>query len=90
MEAARKFQIYHSRMRREIEKEAKMNTLLKYTTEIAPALAKLTGKDEKKILKDLTHLVKEKLRIEAMESELEEDEGEEEETDSSFKESDKE
>ena len=90
MEAARKFKIYHSRMRREIEKEAKMNTLLKYTTEIAPALAKLTGKDEKKILKDLTHLVKEKLRIEAMESELEEDEGEEEETDSSFKESDKE
>ncbi|MDD5111817.1 MAG: DNA topoisomerase VI subunit B [Candidatus Altiarchaeota archaeon] len=85
MEAGRKFQIYHSRMRREIEKEAKMNTLLKYITELAPALSKLTGKDEKKILKDLTHLVKEKLRIEALEEELEDDGGEEE-ADTTFKE----
>jgi len=89
MEAARKFQIYHSRMRREIEKEAKLNTLLKYTTELAPALAFITGKDEKKILKDLTHLVREKLRIEALEEELEE-EAEEEVEDESFKEGDKE
>jgi DNA topoisomerase-6 subunit B len=89
MEAARKFQIYHSRMRREIEKEAKLNTLLKYTTELAPALALITGKDEKKILKDLTHLVKEKLRIEALEDELEE-ESEEEVQDESFKEGEKE
>jgi DNA topoisomerase-6 subunit B len=73
MEAGRKFQIYHSRMRREIEKEAKLNTLLKYSTELAPALARLTGKDEKKILKDLTHLVREKLRIEALEEQLEDD-----------------
>jgi len=85
MEAGRKFQIYHSRMRRDIEKEAKMNTLLKYITELAPALSKMTGKDEKKILKDLTHLVKEKLRIEALEEELE-DEGGEEEADTTFKE----
>jgi len=84
MDAARKFQIYHSRMRREIEKEAKLNTLLKYTTELAPAIAKITGKDDKKILKDLTHLVKEKLRIEAMEDELE-GESEESEADTSFK-----
>jgi DNA topoisomerase-6 subunit B len=84
MEAGRKFQIYNSRMRREFEKEAKMNMLLKYSTELAPALGKLTEKDEKKILKDLTHLVKEKLRIEALEQELEDEP--EEEADTTFKE----
>lgn len=89
MEAGRKFQIYHSRMRREIEKEAKLNTLLKYSTELAPALARLTEKDEKKILRDLTHLVREKLRIEALEEQLEED-AEEEEAETSFTEGDKE
>lgn len=90
MEAGRKFQIYHSRMRREIEKEAKLNALLKYTTELAPALAKLTEKDEKKILKELTHLVKEKLRIEALEEELEEEAEESGEAETSFREGEQE
>lgn len=64
MDTGRKFQRYHSGKRREIEREARLQTLLKYSTELAPALAKLTGKDEKKILEDLKALIKKRLKIE--------------------------
>ena len=64
MEVGRKFQRYHSKLRRDIEKEARMNALMKYSTELAPAIARLIGKDEKKMLKDLQDLIKKKLKME--------------------------
>ncbi|VVB51294.1 Type 2 DNA topoisomerase 6 subunit B [uncultured archaeon] len=74
MDVGRKFQLYHSHMRHEIEKEAKLNTLLKYSTELAPALARLIEKDgdSPKLLKALDHLIREKLRMEDLEQEMEE------------------
>jgi DNA topoisomerase-6 subunit B len=83
MDVARKFQRYHSHKRREIEKEARLNTLLKYSTELAPAVAKLTGRDETKILKGLQNLIKHKLKLEAIEEAAEDNE---EEVKSSFNE----
>lgn len=75
MEVGRKFQIYHSRKRRALEKEAKKQILIKYSSELAFALAQLSNKDEKKILKELQKLIEE--RITGMELEGEEIEEEE-------------
>lgn len=78
MDAARKFQMFHSRQRREGEKEARRQMLLKYSTELAEGLSKLTGKeDPKKILKELRELIEEKIKL-ANELEMLEEEEEEE------------
>ena len=58
MDVGRKFQMYHSRKRRDIEREARLNTLLKYSTELALAVSKITGTDEKKLLDKLDKLVR--------------------------------
>ncbi len=76
MDVGRKFQRYHSRMRREIEREARMNALLKYSAELAAAVAKLTGRDEKKLAKTLHVLITKKLKLEYR-AELEAQEAEE-------------
>lgn len=76
MDVGRRFQRYHSKKRREIEREARLNALLKYTTELAPTIAEITGGDEKKLLKKLDDLIRRKLRYE-LEEELGEEEAEE-------------
>lgn len=76
MDVGRKFQMFHSKKRKAIEKEARRQLLLKYSTELALGLARLTGKDDRKILKELTALIEEKLKLDA-ELELLEEEGEE-------------
>jgi DNA topoisomerase-6 subunit B len=64
MDVGRKFQLFHSKQRREGEKEARRAMLLKYSTELAEGLAKLTEKDDsKKILKDLQALVEDKIKL---------------------------
>ncbi len=77
MEVGRKYQIFHSRQRRALEKEARKQILMRYSVELAAGLANLTGKDEEKILKKLNELVLEKLKLEAEIQTLEEDEEEE-------------
>jgi DNA topoisomerase VI subunit B len=64
MDVGRRFHRYHSKMRREIEREARMNALLKYSAELAAAVAKLTGRDEKKLAKTLQTLIAKKLKLE--------------------------
>jgi len=64
METGRKFQRYHSKKKRDIEREARLNTLIKYATELAPAIAKITKTDEKKLLKELDELIRRKLKYE--------------------------
>ncbi|MBU4265651.1 MAG: DNA topoisomerase VI subunit B [Candidatus Altiarchaeales archaeon] len=82
MEVGRKYQIFHSRQRRALEKEARKQILMRYSVELAAGLANLTGKDEEKILKKLNTLVLEKLKLEAEIQTLEDDE--EEETENGF------
>jgi len=84
MDVGRKFQRYHSRMRREIEREARMNALLKYSAELAAAVAKLTGRDEKKLAKTLHILITKKLKLE-YKAEMEGAEASEEEAPASLK-----
>jgi len=74
MDVGRKFQIFHSRQRRAIEKEARKQILMHYSIELAAGLAKLTDKDEKKILKKLNELVLEKLKLEEEMEKLDEEE----------------
>ncbi|HIE34400.1 MAG TPA: DNA topoisomerase VI subunit B [Candidatus Altiarchaeales archaeon] len=76
MELGRKFQMYHSRKRRAQEREQKRQILLKYSIELAAGLAKLTGKKEDKILKELHDLIEERIRagMELEEEEIEEGE----------------
>lgn len=69
MEMGRKFQRFHSRKRRLLEREERKNTLLKYSTELAVAVAKLTGKDEEKLTESLKSLILSKLRLEDREFE---------------------
>jgi len=61
MEVGRKFQVYHSRKRRALEREARKQILLKYSIELASGLAKLTDKNEDKILKELQNLIEERI-----------------------------
>ena len=61
MEVGRKFQVYHSRKRRALEREARKQILLKYSIELASGLAKLTNKNEDKILKELQNLIEERI-----------------------------
>jgi DNA topoisomerase VI subunit B len=90
MVVGRKFQRYHSRMRREIEREARMHALMKYSAELAAAVAKLTGRDEKKLAKQLQALIAKKLKLELKaEKEADDAEGVEEEP-TAFKEADSE
>ena len=70
MDVGRRFQKYNSRKRREIEKETRLQALLKYSTELALAVSKLSGKDEKKILSDLKEVIKKRLRYEGSLEEL--------------------
>ncbi|MBD3260820.1 MAG: DNA topoisomerase VI subunit B [Candidatus Altiarchaeales archaeon] len=62
MDVGRKFKRYHSKKRREFEKEARYTALMKYSTELASAVSQINGKDEQKILGDLQDLIKKKLR----------------------------
>lgn len=78
MDVGRKFESYYSKKRKSLEKEARRQILLKYSTELAAGLGKLTEKDEKKILKDLTKLIEEKLKLDAEIEALEEEEETEE------------
>ncbi|MBN2014088.1 MAG: DNA topoisomerase VI subunit B [Candidatus Altiarchaeota archaeon] len=77
MEVGRRFQLYHSRKRRALEKEAKKQILLRYGSELASALAQLSNKNEEKIRKALQKLVDERItgmdleEEEANESEME-------------------
>lgn len=64
MDVGRKFQRYHSSKRREIEREAKLNALLKYSGELAEALAKLTNKEKDKIQENLEKLIRKRLKME--------------------------
>jgi DNA topoisomerase-6 subunit B len=79
MDVGRKFHRYHSKMRREIEKEARMNALMKYSAELAAAVAGLTDRDAKKLGKALQELIQHKLKIEykALQKEIESEEAEE-------------
>jgi len=61
MEVGRKFHVYHSRKRRALEREARKQILLKYSIELASGLAKLTNKNEDKILKELQNLIEERI-----------------------------
>ena len=63
MEVGRGFQRYYSKKRRELEKESRRKILLKYSTEVAAALSKLTERDEDKIYENLVELIEEKLKI---------------------------
>ncbi|MFH1836131.1 MAG: DNA topoisomerase VI subunit B [Methanobacteriota archaeon] len=72
MEAGRKFQRYHSKKRRDIEREARLNTLLKYATELAPSVARLTGADDEKLLSKLESLIRRKLKYEVEQEEVDE------------------
>lgn len=72
MEVGRKFQIFYSKKRRAFEKEAKKQILMKYSTELAYAIASLTNSDEKRLLSELEKLIEEKLKLEeALETEEE-------------------
>jgi DNA topoisomerase VI subunit B len=64
MDVGRKFHRYHSKMRREIEREARMNALLKYSHELAMSVAKITGRNDKKLTKELQSLIARKLKLE--------------------------
>ena len=64
MDVGRKFQLFHSRQRREGEKEARRLMLLKYSTELAEGLARLSEKEDvKKIQKELRELIEEKIKL---------------------------
>ena len=65
MDVGRKFQRFHSKVRRDLEKEQRMNALMKYSTELAIVVAKLSGKNEKKLIKDLQALINKHLKLEA-------------------------
>lgn len=71
MEVGRKFQVYHSRKRRAMEREQKKQILLKYSQEVANALAYLTDEDAEKIKKDLEELIERKIEQIAIEEEEE-------------------
>ncbi|MEM2918336.1 MAG: DNA topoisomerase VI subunit B [Candidatus Altiarchaeota archaeon] len=72
MDVGRKFQIFYSRKRRAFEKEAKKQILMKYSTELAYAIASITNSDEKRLLSELEKLIEEKLKLEeALETEEE-------------------
>lgn len=64
MDIGRKFQRYHSKKRRDAEREERMHNLMKYSTELAIAVAKITKADEKKLIKDLQTLILKKLKLE--------------------------
>lgn len=85
MEVGRKFQLFHSKKRIAMEREAKRQILLKYSTELAAAISSLTGAKEEELLSELNKLIEEKLKIE--EALLEKEEGVEEvEPESEFEE----
>ncbi len=85
MEVGRKYQIFYSRQKRDMEKEVRKQILMRYSTELAAGLANITGKKEEEILKKLNTLVLEKLKLEDELDTLEEDEEEEIEDDSGIK-----
>ena len=72
MDVGRKFHRFHSKMRRAIEREARMHALMKYSAELAIAVARLTGRDAKKLSKALQDLITHKLKIEMKALEKEE------------------
>jgi len=63
MDVGRKFQRYHSKKRRDIEREARLNTLLKYSTELAPAVTEITGGDASRLLEKLEKLIRKKVKL---------------------------
>jgi DNA topoisomerase-6 subunit B len=81
MEVGRKFQLFHSKKRIAMEREAKRQILLKYSTELVSAISSLTGARKEELLSELNKLIEEKLRVEEA---LLEKEGEEVEPESEF------
>ncbi len=57
MDAGRRLKLHLSRKRKIYEKTAKRKTVLKYVNEVAGALTKLTGKDQKQVEGALSELV---------------------------------
>ncbi|MBN2518130.1 MAG: DNA topoisomerase VI subunit B [Candidatus Altiarchaeota archaeon] len=83
MDVARRFNRFHSKRRRAEEHSARRDRLLKYVTEIAPALSEIINKDKERLLQHWTKLVEDNvgLTLEEMEGEIpEEDNGGEEPT----------
>jgi DNA topoisomerase VI subunit B len=64
MDIGRRFQRYHSKKRRDLEREERMNTLMKYSIELARAVATLTNTDEEKLVNRLQALIMKKLKLE--------------------------
>lgn len=62
MEVGRKFKKYHSKKRKAREREQKRQILLKYSTELASALATITEEDEEKLLENLHQMINDKLK----------------------------
>lgn len=62
MDVGRKFKRYHSKKRRELEKEVRYNTLMKYSTELASAISGLTGSNADEITQKLQDVIQKKLK----------------------------
>ncbi|MBN2518644.1 MAG: DNA topoisomerase VI subunit B [Candidatus Altiarchaeota archaeon] len=76
MDVGRKFNRFHSKRRRAEEHMLRRDKLLKYVTEIAPAIAEITGKKKDEVLKKWEKLVEDNVSI-AVEEEPGEPEEEE-------------
>lgn len=61
-EAGRKFARFHSKKQRAHEKEMRRKTLLKYSGELASALAAITGKNEAEIYSNLNVSIEERIK----------------------------
>lgn len=64
MEVGRKFQLFHSRKRIALERERKKEILMKYSIELAAAIAVLTDAKKEELLADLNKLIEDKIKIE--------------------------
>jgi DNA topoisomerase-6 subunit B len=73
MDVGRRFNRFHSKRRRAEEHSARRDRLLKYVTEIAPALGEMINRDKSKLLEKWTKLIEDNVGVT-----LEELDGEEE------------
>ncbi len=73
MEIGRHFERHHARKHRAMEMENKKKALMKYSKEVAGALAKLTGKDSKELLENLKILIEKRFETGALDIEDEQD-----------------
>ncbi|HHQ44983.1 MAG TPA: DNA topoisomerase VI subunit B [Candidatus Altiarchaeales archaeon] len=63
MDVGRKFNRYHSRKRRDLERAERFNTLMRYSGELAKAISALTGGDEKELEERIKDIVTKKLKF---------------------------